>query len=150
MWGRRNKKLWAAKRRISRKIVSYHKLTIAFPSGEGGCDARSRRMRRVVGAVCIGSNSGSTNFLSQATANKVSRRALLNHHFVVPLLRWRMLFRFLCVHHGSFVNDPYEVLLKVIKISLFLVCEGRQPYLLCKLTTLFCYPRKKSFGHSQA
>ena len=38
-------------------------------------------MRRVVGAVCIGSNSGSTNFLLQATANKVSRRALLDHMF---------------------------------------------------------------------
>ena len=136
-------------------------------------------MRRVVGAVCIENKSGSTNFLLQATANKVSRRALLNHHFVVPLLRWRMLLRILCVrkiylkpplsgevakplgfdgevfttqtnhslpqrgmllkvlciHHGSFVNDPYEVLLRVIKISLFLVCRGRQPYLLCKLTT---------------
>ena len=83
-------------------------------------------MRRVVGAVCIGHKSGSTNFLLQAIANKVSRRALLNHHFVVPLLRGRMLLRILCVHHGSFVNDPYEVLLGVIKISLFLVCRGRR------------------------
>ena len=88
-------------------------------------------MRRVVGAVCIENKSGSTNFLSKATANKVSRRALLNHHFVVPLLRWRMLLRILCIHHGSFVNDPYEVLLGVIKISLFLVCrERRDPFLL--------------------
>ena len=60
-------------------------------------------MRRVVGAVCIGHKSGSTNFLLQATANKVSRRALLNHHFVVPLLRWRMLLRILCVQ-----KPPYS------------------------------------------
>ena len=113
-----------------------------------------------MGAVCIGHKSGSTNFLSKATANKVSRRALLDHmfrlrstaslrckhcHFVVPsmfclqnstvacdqLSRWRRLLRILCVHHGSFVNDPYEVLLGVIKISLFLVCrERRDPFLL--------------------
>ena len=31
-----------------------------------------------------------------------------------------------CVHHGSFVNDPYEVLLGVIKISLFLGCRGQR------------------------
>ena len=62
-------------------------------------------MRRVVGAVCIGHKSGSTNFLLQATANKVSRRALLNHHFVVPLLRWRMLLRILCVRKTSTCED---------------------------------------------
>ena len=48
-----------------------------------------------MGAVCIVHKSGSTNFLSKATANKGSRRALLNHHFVVPLPRWGRLLKVL-------------------------------------------------------
>ena len=95
-------------------------------------------MRRVVGAVCIGHKSGSTNFLSKATANKVSRRALLNHmfrlrstaslrckhcHFVVPLLRWRRLLRILCVHKTSHLRKSQvgSILYLLFTFSLFCI-----------------------------
>ena len=54
-----------------------------------------------------------------------------------------MLLKVLCVHHGSFVNDPYEVLLKIINISLFLVCRGRAAIFASQIDDPFLLPSKE-------
>ena len=107
-------------------------------------------MRRVVGAVCIGNRSGSTNFLLQATANKVSRRALLDHmfrlrstaslrckhcHFVVPSM--------FCLQNSTVACDQLSrrrMLLKFFALKSYSkvigdLCGANAPWI-CSLSAL--------------